>query len=439
MDVVEPARRRRGRGREADRERREAKAILATVDFKKFIGELLGRNVRAPLLPHGGMGHDGRQISDSERHRRSYKSTETPLPRLPWMYSLCGRQRLRYLAYRPELRWTEVPTRRLRCGIRYHNPVQMRKSGREASPSVMLSGHACAVHDADAKLRELRLDSLLATKLYIPAPRPHRVPRPRLTARMEAGVGGAADAGLGAGRLRQVDAALGVDPRRRAGAVAWVSLDDGDDDPVRFLGYVVTALGRLRPGLGEDALTLLRHLQSPSRRSGWSRSSPGCSTRSMPRGEDLVLVLDDYHAVDSPAVHAAVQFLLDRLPPCLHLVLATRVDPPLAPLPAARPRPALRAARPRSPLHLPGGRRLPEPGDGPVAVDRRRRGAGGAHRGVGRGAPDGGPVARRAARRRAVHRPVHRQPPLRPRLPDRRGALPPAGSRCASSCCAPRS
>jgi LuxR family maltose regulon positive regulatory protein len=170
-------------------------------------------------------------------------------------------------------------------------------------------------------------DSLLATKLYVPAPRPRRVPRPRLTARMETGVAGpltlvSAPAGFGKSTLL----AEWIEAGRRQ--VAWVSLDDGDNDPVRFLGYAVTALGRLAPGLGEETLTLLRHLQGATA----ARLEP-VLTRWLneihERGRDLVLVLDDYHAVESPEVHAAVQFLLDRLPPCLHLVLSTRVDPPL--------------------------------------------------------------------------------------------------------------
>jgi LuxR family maltose regulon positive regulatory protein len=179
-------------------------------------------------------------------------------------------------------------------------------------------------------------DSLLATKLYVPAPRPHRVPRPRLTARLEAGVAGpltlvSAPAGFGKSTLL----AEWIEAGGRQ--VAWVSLDDGDDDPVRFLGYAVTALGKLAPGLGEETLTLLRHLPGVPGVPGVQAPTPArlepVLTRWLneihQRGRDLVLVLDDYHAVDSPEVHAAVQFLLDRLPPCLHLVLSTRVDPPL--------------------------------------------------------------------------------------------------------------
>src|SRR6478672_6311804 len=162
----------------------------------------------------------------------------------------------------------------------------------------------------DAPAPTPAFDSLLATKLYIPAPRPHRVPRPRLTARMEAGVAGpltlvSAPAGFGKSTLLAEWIEAGG---RRVG---WVSLDDGDNDPVRFLGYAVTALGQLAPGLGEETLTLLRYLQ------GMEGATPArlepVLTRWLneihQRGGDLVLVLDDYHAVESPEVHAAAQFL----------------------------------------------------------------------------------------------------------------------------------
>ncbi|HEX6861757.1 MAG TPA: LuxR C-terminal-related transcriptional regulator [Thermoanaerobaculia bacterium] len=171
------------------------------------------------------------------------------------------------------------------------------------------------------------LDSLLATKLYIPAPRPNRVPRPRLTGRLEAGVQGALtliSAPAGFGKSTLLSDWIHESGRR----VAWVSLDEGDSDPVRFLCYAVTALSDVRPGLGEDALAALREARSAEPEvlepilTGLLNEIHGLS-------RDLILVLDDYHVVDSPGIQEAVQFLLDRMPPQLHLVLSTRVDPPL--------------------------------------------------------------------------------------------------------------
>ena len=171
------------------------------------------------------------------------------------------------------------------------------------------------------------LDSLLATKLYIPALRPNRVPRPRLTERMEAGAAGpltlvSAPAGFGKSTLLSEWIHYG------GRQVAWVSLDEGDNDPVRFLCYALTALRKLQPSLGEDALTVLRHAQSPEPEE-LEPVLTGLLNEIDAAAADLVLVLDDYHAVDSPGVHRTLQFLLDRLPARLHLVIATRVDPPL--------------------------------------------------------------------------------------------------------------
>ena len=172
------------------------------------------------------------------------------------------------------------------------------------------------------------LDALLATKLYIPAPRPNRVPRPRLTQRLEAGASGpctlvSAPAGFGKSTL------LSEWIQTSGRSVAWVSLDEGDNDLVRFLCYVVTALQKLHPGLGDDALTTLRHAQSPDT-VAVEPVLTGLLNEIDALGQDLVLVLDDYHVIETPELHQAVQFLLDRLPPRMHVVIATRVDPPLS-------------------------------------------------------------------------------------------------------------
>jgi LuxR family maltose regulon positive regulatory protein len=171
------------------------------------------------------------------------------------------------------------------------------------------------------------LDSLLATKLFIPALRPNRVPRPRLTERMEAGVAGAltlVSAPAGFGKSTLLSEWIYESGRK----VAWVSLDEGDNEPVRFFCYLMTALQRLRPGLGEGPLDTLQKAQSGSMEV-LEPVLTGLLNEVHARVEDLVLVLDDYHVIESPAIHQALQFLLDRLPPCLHVVLATRVDPPL--------------------------------------------------------------------------------------------------------------
>jgi len=106
---------------------------------------------------------------------------------------------------------------------------------------------------------------------------------------------------------------------------AWVSLDAADSDPLRFWPYVIAALDTLQPDSGASALALLQSPQPPPIEAVLTPLLNALST--LPT--DVVLVLDDYHLIDAPAIHSALTFLLDHLPPQLHLVLTTRADPPL--------------------------------------------------------------------------------------------------------------
>jgi LuxR family maltose regulon positive regulatory protein len=107
---------------------------------------------------------------------------------------------------------------------------------------------------------------------------------------------------------------------------AWLGLDPGDNDPARFWRYVVAAVSTAMPGVGDETLALLQDAQPP----------PGDVVLTTLVNEigaadaDTVLVLDDYHVIDSAAVHEGMAFLLAHLPARLHLVLATRSDPPLS-------------------------------------------------------------------------------------------------------------
>jgi LuxR family transcriptional regulator, maltose regulon positive regulatory protein len=164
-------------------------------------------------------------------------------------------------------------------------------------------------------------DVLLATKLHVPGPRPGFVARPRLTGALGGGlVLVCAPAGFG-------KTALLADWLRSGGRpVAWLSLDAGDNDPVRFWRHVVAALDGARPGIGDRVAPLLGAPLS---------SFEGLVTAlinelAAQSGEnEVVLVLDDYHLVGARQVHASLAFLLEHLPPGLCLVLASRSDPPL--------------------------------------------------------------------------------------------------------------
>ena len=169
-------------------------------------------------------------------------------------------------------------------------------------------------------------DALLATKLHLPHPRAGFVSRPRLLSVLdESPLPGivlvCAPAGFGKTAL------LGEWVRRGGRPVAWLSLDAGDSDPARFWRHVVVALDRGRPGIAARIGSLLGPPAPPS--------FDGLVTAlinelaASPDSEQVRLVLDDYHLIESGRVHASLTFLLEHLPPGLQLVLASRADPPL--------------------------------------------------------------------------------------------------------------
>jgi LuxR family maltose regulon positive regulatory protein len=107
--------------------------------------------------------------------------------------------------------------------------------------------------------------------------------------------------------------------------IAWVSLDGSEDDPTRFLTYLTMAVRVVHPDFGEGALALLRSPQPAPRESVLTVLLNDLHTLPTP----LCLVLDDYHLITERAVHESVAYLLDHLPPIVHLIIASRVDPPL--------------------------------------------------------------------------------------------------------------
>ena len=169
-------------------------------------------------------------------------------------------------------------------------------------------------------------DVLLATKLHVPGPRPGFVPRPRLAARLEDGLArGVVLVCAPAGSGKTV---LLADWARRAGRpVAWLSLDAADNDPARFWRQVVAALGRARPGTAELAGPALGPLV-PSSPNGLVTALIN-ELADQPGDDEAVLVLDDYHLIDSQPVHDSVVFLMEHLPGGFRLVVASRSDPPL--------------------------------------------------------------------------------------------------------------
>src|SRR5215831_8955705 len=168
-------------------------------------------------------------------------------------------------------------------------------------------------------------DVLLGAKLHVPRPPPGFVARPRLAGRLDEGLSQrlilvCAPAGSGKTALLAAWASGGRWP------VAWLSLDEGDNDPARFWRYVAAALERSRPGISGRIGPLL----GPAPRSFEGVVAALVNELAdRPAAGQALLVLDDYHLIGARQVHASVQFLLGYLPPGLHLVLAARSDPPL--------------------------------------------------------------------------------------------------------------
>jgi LuxR family maltose regulon positive regulatory protein len=165
---------------------------------------------------------------------------------------------------------------------------------------------------------------ILATKLYIPSPPPKMVPRPRLIERLNGGLQQrltliSAPAGFGKTTLVSEWATVCGQP------LAWLSLDSGDDDPARFLAYFVAALQTIAPKVGTGVLGALQSPQPPSIEAILTTLLNEITTTP----DHFILVLDDYHTIDAKPIDSALAFLLEHLPPQMHLVIATREDPQL--------------------------------------------------------------------------------------------------------------
>jgi len=164
----------------------------------------------------------------------------------------------------------------------------------------------------------------LRTKLYVPPLQSKWISRMRLLKRMDEGFERkltliSAPAGFGKTTL------LVEWIHQKKIPVAWFSVDKKDNDPVHFLIYVIAGLQTLEPGIGKAALTLLQSPQPPPLESILINLINDISC--IPT--NATLVFDDYHAVDAKPIHDLIAFLLDHLPEHMHLVMATRSDPPL--------------------------------------------------------------------------------------------------------------
>lgn len=172
----------------------------------------------------------------------------------------------------------------------------------------------------------LAANSLLSTKLFIPQARQlHGVlPRPHLVERIQTGLTGkltliSAPAGFGKTTLLTE----WIPHSHRC--VCWLSLDETDNDLTRFLTYLIAALQMLKADFGQALVMTLQAPQPPAIE-GLITALVNQISQTL---DEFALVLDDYHLIHLPAIHAAVAFLLSHLPPNMHLIFASRADPPL--------------------------------------------------------------------------------------------------------------
>lgn len=168
--------------------------------------------------------------------------------------------------------------------------------------------------------------SLLATKLYIPQPRTHFVRRTRLTQRLNNSMSRpltlvSAPAGFGKTSLIAEWIAQTQTP------IAWLSLDENDNDPARFFAYLIAALETIQPSIGQTLLPLIQF--QPTQMSTIETVLTMLLNQVASIAQPFALILDDYHLIQSQIIHNGVAFLVEHLPPQMHLVLITRADPPL--------------------------------------------------------------------------------------------------------------
>ncbi|KFF60770.1 hypothetical protein JF66_02395 [Cryobacterium sp. MLB-32] len=166
---------------------------------------------------------------------------------------------------------------------------------------------------------------VLTTKLFVPVFRPNAVARPGLLGRLHEGLESGrkltlVSAPAGFGKTTLLSEWL-ADVRRRDPevGVGWLALDNSDNDPSRFLTYLVSALQRADPNLSSDALTLPLSSFEPALTSLINELAQSSTT--------IILVLDDFQLIEATQIRDAVVFLLDRLPSTLHVAIASRSDP----------------------------------------------------------------------------------------------------------------
>ena len=188
----------------------------------------------------------------------------------------------------------------------------------------------------------VKTEQLLSTKFYIPPARPELISRPRLLQQLNDGLHReltliSAPAGFGKTTLvSEWVEQLRLDDPGMWQRIAWLSLDENDNEPTRFLTYFIHSLRQVdatEANLGESALAMLRSSQPPSTEVVLTSLINDLVNST----DEIIFILDDYHVIETPVIDDALAFLLEHVPSKLHLVITSRVDPSL-PLPRLRAR-----------------------------------------------------------------------------------------------------
>jgi hypothetical protein len=206
-----------------------------------------------------------------------------------------------------------------------HSQSVLQMSLPETLVSASTDGEEDATRHPILELRDNSLLPLLVTKLHMPCLRNNMVARAHLVKRLQQGLTRpltliSAPAGFGKTIL------LAQCCAESSLSIAWLSLNAEDNDPTRFLTYLIAALQTLNAQMGTIALEMLHTPQPPSPEGVLAVLVSEVINLS---DEEFVLVLDDYHVINSKSIHRGMTFLLEHLPTQMHLLLATRADPPL--------------------------------------------------------------------------------------------------------------
>jgi LuxR family transcriptional regulator, maltose regulon positive regulatory protein len=209
-------------------------------------------------------------------------------------------------------------------------PSNSRKFGWLAGvhpPTTQISGLFPKVEEMGEQTNPLSLEQrepILRTKLFVPPIRSNRVARPRLIDQINGGLEKALtliSAPAGYGKTTLVSVWLGEADVKSA----WLSLDEGDNDPIRFLQYFITALQQIVPRIQPDLLGVLQGMQPAPYNALLNILINEIAGRAAP----FVLILDDFHTLHAQPVLEMITYLLDHMPPQMHVVLISRTDPPL--------------------------------------------------------------------------------------------------------------